>query len=59
MFLSYTVGKVMIRNLKADWMRRNPKASPADFHDTFLSYACTPVPAIRRAMLGADASAPL
>ncbi|HSK03813.1 MAG TPA: DUF885 family protein, partial [Kofleriaceae bacterium] len=52
MFLSYTVGKLMIRDLAAAWMRKHPQASLGEFHDAFLSYACTPLPAIRRAMLG-------
>jgi uncharacterized protein (DUF885 family) len=52
MFLSYTVGKLMIRDLAAAWMRQHPQASLGEFHDAFLSYACTPLPVIRRAMLG-------
>lgn len=52
MFLSYTVGKLMIRDLAAAWMQRSPGATLGAFHDAFLSYACTPLPAIRRAMLG-------
>jgi hypothetical protein len=51
MFLTYTVGKLVIRDLAAEWRRRNPRATLGEFHDAFLSYACTPLPAIRRAML--------
>jgi uncharacterized protein (DUF885 family) len=53
MYLSYTVGKLMIRELKDEWMRKHPGATLGEFHDAFLSYACTPLPAIREAMLGA------
>ncbi len=53
MYLAYTVGKIYIRELKAEWMKRNPGATLGAFHDAFLSYACTPLPAIRKAMLGA------
>jgi uncharacterized protein (DUF885 family) len=58
MYLAYTLGKVMIRNLRADWARKNPGAAPIDFHDTFLSYACAPIPLIRTQMLG-DETNPL
>ncbi len=59
MFLSYTLGKIMIRNLRADWQKKNVGATIGDFHDAFLSYACGPIPMIRRAMLGNDAGGPL
>ena len=59
MYLAYTVGKIMIRKLKTDWMTANPGKSLRDFHDTLLSYGCAPLPLIRRAMLGDAAGAPL
>jgi uncharacterized protein (DUF885 family) len=59
MYLAYTLGKIMIRNLRADWLRTNPGKSLRDFHDAFLSYACAPIPVIRRAMLGDTAGTPL
>ncbi len=52
MYLAYTLGKIMIRNLKNEWMKANPGKTMRDFHDTLLSYACAPLPLIRRAMLG-------
>ncbi len=59
MYLAYTVGKLMFRNLRADWMKANPGKTLRDFHDTVLSYACAPVPVVRRAMLGPTAGSPL
>jgi uncharacterized protein (DUF885 family) len=59
MYLSYTLGKLMIRNLRADWERKNPGGSMLEFHDQFLSYGCAPIPLIRRAMLGDDAGGAL
>ncbi len=60
MYLAYTLGKLMIRNLRSDWMRLHPGATPAEFHDAFLSHGSAPIPVIRRAMLGtAAAGAPL
>jgi uncharacterized protein (DUF885 family) len=56
MYLAYTLGKVMIRNLRADWMKRHPGMGALDFHDTFLSHGCAPVPQIRKLMLGDDSS---
>jgi uncharacterized protein (DUF885 family) len=53
LYLSYTVGKLMIRKLHADWKRQmGPRYSMKAFHDTFLGYACLPIPVIRREMLG-------
>jgi len=59
MYLAYTLGKIMIRNLRIDWMKANPGKSLREFHDTLLSYACAPLPLIRRAMLGDNAGPPL
>ena len=52
MYLSYTLGKLMIRDLKAEWLKANPGKTMRDFHDALLSYGCAPLPLIRRAMLG-------
>ena len=59
MYLAYTLGKIMIKNLRADWMKKHPGAALGEFHDELLSYGCAPVPLIRRAMLGPDAGGPL
>lgn len=59
MYLAYTLGKVMIRNLRADWRKRNPHGSLQQFHDALLSHGCAPIPLIRRAMLGPDAGSAL
>lgn len=59
LYLSYTLGKLMIRKLHADWAKQHPNASLGEFHDEFLSYACAPLPLIRRAMLGPNAGSPL
>ena len=37
-YLAYTLGKLMIRKLRADWLGANPGATPQQFHDKFLSY---------------------
>lgn len=51
-YLNYTLGKLMIRKLRADWTapRGGRKAWKA-FHDTFLSFGGPPVPLVRQAML--------
>jgi uncharacterized protein (DUF885 family) len=51
-YLAYTLGKLMIRKLRADWLAANPGASAREFHDQFLSYGTPPVPLVRREMLG-------
>ena len=52
-YLNYTLGKLMILQLRTDWMAANPQASLRDFHDAFLSYS-GPVPLVRKLMLGND-----
>jgi len=59
MYLAYTIGKIMIRKLAAEWMQQHPGATRGEFHDALLSHACAPLPLIRRSMLGADAGPPL
>ena len=63
-YLNYTLGKLMIRKLRADWLARQPGATAsADppkslraFHDKFLSYGGPPLPLVRRAMVGEGGS---
>ncbi len=57
-YLNYTLGKLMIRKLRADWVARqtgsaaDPKAHWKAFHDKFLSYGGPPIPLVRHEMLG-------
>jgi hypothetical protein len=51
-YLAYTLGKLMIRKLRTDWLAANPGATQQQFHDRFLSFGVPPVPLVRRAMLG-------
>ncbi len=53
-YLFYTVGKLMIKKLRADWMQANPDKSLKEFHDQFLAYGSAPIPLIRKMMLGRD-----
>ena len=65
-YLNYTLGKLMIRKLRADWVAKQPGASSAagadnhalwhDFHDKFLSYGGPPIPLLRKEMLGEEGS---
>jgi uncharacterized protein (DUF885 family) len=56
MYLNYTLGKLMIRKLRADWQAKKGVAfNEKDFHDRFLTYGDAPLPLTRRAMLGDDA----
>jgi len=52
-YLAYTLGKLMIRKLRSDWLSANPGATPQQFHDKFLSYGAPPIPLVQREMLGA------
>jgi hypothetical protein len=52
-YLSYTLGKLMILKLRADWMAENGgEGALRKFHDRFLSYGGAPVPLVREDMLG-------
>jgi hypothetical protein len=56
-YLAYTLGKLMIRKLRSDWMAANPNATLQQFHDKFLSYGAPPVPLVRREMIGSTGGA--
>ncbi len=59
-YLNYTMGKLMIRKLRDDWVAtRGGRSAWKAFHDVFLSYGGPPIPLVRRAMLGANAGAAL
>lgn len=52
-YLNYTLGKLMVRKLRADWTAsRGGCAAWKEFHDRFLSYGGPPIPLVRKAMLG-------
>jgi uncharacterized protein (DUF885 family) len=63
-YLNYTLGKLMIRKLRADWLAKTaaPGTAPADgdtsrwheFHDLFLSYGGPPIPLLRKELLGEE-----
>ncbi|MBI1733243.1 MAG: DUF885 domain-containing protein [Gammaproteobacteria bacterium] len=66
-YLNYTLGKLMIRKLRDDWVARqmagkpgaDPKSFWRAFHDQFLSWGGPPIPLARRAMLGDEDQGPL
>ncbi len=52
-YLNYTMGKLMIKKLWADWSaKQGGKASLKEFHDRFLSFGGPPIPLVRTLMLG-------
>jgi uncharacterized protein (DUF885 family) len=54
-YLNYTLGKLMIRKLRSDWLaKRSGKSTLHDFHDAFLSYGGPPIPLVRAQMLPGD-----
>jgi uncharacterized protein (DUF885 family) len=66
-YLNYTLGKLMIRKLRADWLTKSAAAgTPADgdqsrwheFHDKFLSFGGPPIPMLRKELVG-DGGDPL
>ncbi|HEV8332882.1 MAG TPA: DUF885 domain-containing protein [Steroidobacteraceae bacterium] len=51
-YLNYTMGKLMIRKLRADWSAtRGGEQSWKQFNDEFLSYGGPPIPLVRAQML--------
>ena len=63
-YLNYTLGKLMIRKLRSDWVAKQPGAASGegadnhalwhDFHDKFLSYGGPPIPLLRKEMMGEE-----
>ncbi len=52
-YLNYTMGKLMIRKLRADWTATHGgRTAWRAFHDQFLSYGGPPIPLVREQMLG-------
>lgn len=52
-YLNYTLGKLMIRKLRADWTANHGGRSAwRAFHDRFLSFGGPPIPLVREQMLG-------
>jgi hypothetical protein len=64
-YLNYTLGKLMIRKMRSDWLAKTKVeaaagvAAPADdrarwhdFHDKFLSFGGPPIPLVRKQLLG-------
>jgi uncharacterized protein (DUF885 family) len=57
-YLNYTMGKLMIMQLREDWTATHGGAKAwKDFHDEFLSYGGPPIPLVRAQMLGGAAEA--
>lgn len=53
-YLNYTMGKLMIRKLREDWIAsRGGRTAWKAFHDRFLSFGGPPIPLVRQAMMGA------
>jgi uncharacterized protein (DUF885 family) len=63
-YLNYTLGKLMIRKLRTDWLAKGSSAAPNaddharwhEFHDKFLSYGGPPIPLLRKEMVGEGGS---
>jgi hypothetical protein len=66
-YLNYTLGKLMIRKLRADWLAKGaaggststPEQDQArwhEFHDKFLSYGGPPIPLLRKQLVGEGGS---
>jgi uncharacterized protein (DUF885 family) len=57
-YLVYTLGKLEILKLRADYKRKaGPAFSLEEFHDEFMKQGTPPIPVVRRAMLGNDSPA--
>ena len=54
-YLNYTLGKLMIRKLRADWTATHGgRDGWKAFHDAFLEYGGPPIPLVRQAMMAED-----
>ena len=56
-YLNYTMGKLMIKRLRDDWIAAHPQPNALKaFHDQFLSYGGPPIPLVRQAMMNEPAA---
>jgi uncharacterized protein (DUF885 family) len=52
-YLNYTLGKLMIRKMRADYCEpRGGRTAWRDFHDALLSYGGPPLPLVRKRLIG-------
>ena len=59
-YLNYTLGKLMIMQLREDWTRdKGGRAAWKQFHDQFLAFGGPPIPLVRAQMLGGAPEAKL
>lgn len=59
-YLNYTLGKLMIMQLREDWIRdKGGRKAWKQFHDQFLGYGGPPIPLVRAQMLGGAPEAKL
>ena len=59
-YLNYTLGKLMIMQLREDWTAsRGGRSAWKAFHDQFLGYGGPPVPLVRAQMMGGKPEAKL
>ena len=59
-YLNYTMGKLMIMQLRQDWIAAHPGPNALKaFNDQFLSYGGPPIPLVRQQMLGGKMEAKL
>jgi uncharacterized protein (DUF885 family) len=57
-YLNYTMGKLMIRKLRADWTaKRGGEQAWKAFHDAFLAQGGPPLPLVRARMLKSNSGA--
>ena len=54
-YLNYTLGKLMIQKLRADWEKRHPESALKEFHDAFLALGAPPLGLARDHLLGRNA----
>jgi Bacterial protein of unknown function (DUF885) len=66
-YLNYTLGKLMIRKLRTDWLAKGAAAGATstpeqeqarwhEFHDKFLSFGGPPIPLLRKELVGEGGS---
>ncbi len=59
-YLNYTLGKLMIMQLREDWTKtRGGRSAWKAFNDQFLSYGGPPIPLVRAQMMGSKPKATL
>ncbi len=57
-YYAYTLGKILIKKLRSDYMEKNPQSKLEGFHNSFLSLGAPPLPLARKLLFPEQPGSP-